>query len=68
MANIQIDPQLLNVAIAELPAIIDWFKARHAKANPDAPALTSEEIIATFQEACRSTLAIDSQWKADHPE
>lgn len=59
--------QLVNVAIQELPAAIDWIRSAFTKAKPDAPVPTDAEVIAAFNAAVASSIAKDEQWLAAHP-
>lgn len=62
-----IDPRLVDLAIKEAPVLIDRlidvFKAKH----PDAPAPSSDDVIAAYNEAFASSLAKDARWLAAHP-
>lgn len=62
------NPQLLNVAIQELPAIIGWLKGAFHQNNPTDPVPTDEEVIAAYEAAVASSLARDEQWLAAHPQ
>ncbi len=59
---------LINLAIQETPALIEAFKAAFIKAHPDQPVPTSDEVIASYQAAFESSLALDARWLAAHPE
>ena len=59
---------LLNVAIAEAPAIIDFLKAAFTKAHPGVPEPTDAEVIAAYEAAFASSIAKDDRWLASHPE
>ncbi len=66
--NLTIDPRLLSVAITELPTVIDLLKSAFRRAHPDQPAPTSEEVIAAYQSALRTSLATDDAYLAAHPD
>ena len=57
---------LLEVAITNLPAIIDSLKGWFSQANPGAPEPTDAEVIAAYQQALASSLAKDAAWLAVH--
>jgi hypothetical protein len=58
----------VNLAIQEVPAVIEAFKSLFGNKNPGVPGPTSEEVIAAFNAAFTSSLAKDDQWLAVHPE
>ena len=58
---------LLTVALQETPAVIDAIKSLFAKSNPDATAPTSADVIAAFDAAFKSSIAVDEAWIATHP-
>ena len=62
------NPQLLALAIQELPVLIATFKTLFVQQNPALPEPTDEEIIAGLQSALLSSLAKDAAWLAAHPE
>ena len=63
-----IDPRLINIAIVELPAAISWLKGLFAKAHPDAPVPTDEDIISAYHVALASGLARGQAWLDSHPK
>lgn len=67
-AQIDLPQALVDVAVAELPAIIDFLKDAFAKKNPDAPVPTSEEVIAAYQAAFVADIADDEAYRAAHPD
>lgn len=62
-----IDPRLINIAIAEVPSLIDVLKAAFVKAHPDAPVPTNEDVIAAYREAMASSLTRDAELLAELP-
>lgn len=58
---------LEQVMIDELPSIIGFAKSVFKAKNPDAPEPTSEQVIAAFNTAGASSLAVDDNWLAAHP-
>lgn len=62
------NPELVNLAIQEVPGVIALLKSVFAKTNPDAPTPTNEDVIAAYQSALASSLAKDAAWLAAHPE
>lgn len=55
---------IVQLILTEAPGIISLIQQRHAAANPDAPPLTAEQVIAGFEEAFTSTIAKDEMIKA----
>jgi hypothetical protein len=62
------NPELVNLAIQEAPAVIGALKSLFGKSNPGAPEPTSEEVIAAFNSAFASSVAKDEAYLAIHPE
>ena len=60
------NPQIIQVAIALLPELIDWFKAAYASRHPDAPGLTDDEVKAGLATAVAVSLARGDEWLAAH--
>ena len=63
-----IDPRFINIAIEELPSVIEYLKSLFAKRDPSLPALTDEQVVALFNSAYLASLATDDKWLAAHPE
>lgn len=63
-----IDPRLVQISIAELPAMIDFLKSAFRRRHPGDPEPSSEDVIAAYKLAFQSSLAQDDQWLATHPE
>jgi hypothetical protein len=59
---------LTNIAIAELPALIAFLRAKFTSQAPGAPAPTDAEVIAAYLQACASSIATDDNWLAAHPK
>ena len=50
---------LTQLLIAEGPALVSFVAGLFRKANPEAPAPTSEEVVAAFEALFTSSLARD---------
>jgi hypothetical protein len=57
---------IISVIMQVLPSVIDQIQQRHAAANPGAPVLTSEQVLAAFEEAFTSTVLKDDLIIAAH--
>lgn len=58
---------LVAVLIQQMPEIIALGKLAFARAHPDLPVPTSEEVIAAWLQASTSSLLKDAAWLAAHP-
>jgi hypothetical protein len=58
---------LIALLIKEIPDAIALGKELFAKANPDAPVPTDEEVAAAYIAAYQSSIDKDNQWLAAHP-
>lgn len=58
--------QLLNLAIQEAPDVINFLKTRWALNHPTEPTPSNEEVIAAWNAAFASSLAVDDHWIAIH--
>lgn len=59
---------LINLAIQEAPSVINLIKGLFAKTNPGAAVPTDADVIAAFEAAFKSSLAIDEKWLIDHQD
>jgi hypothetical protein len=59
---------LINVAIAQAPAVIGFLKEAFLEAHPTDPQPTDEEVIAAYHSAFASSIAKDEAYLAAHPE
>lgn len=59
---------LLQLAIQELPVVIELVRQVFMKHNPTEPLPTDEDVIAAFNAAYESSIAKDTAWLAAHPE
>lgn len=60
------NPQLLALAVQELPALIATIKTLFVQQHPAVPEPTDDEIIAGLQSALLSSLARDAEWLSVH--
>lgn len=58
---------LEQLAIQEIPNVVDYLKSLFAKQNPTLPEPTSDEVIAAYQTGFASSVAKDDAWLAAHP-
>lgn len=58
---------LVSVLLQQMPEIIQLGKLAFAKAHPELPVPTSEEVIAAWLQASTSSLLKDEAWLAANP-
>lgn len=58
---------LEQLAIQEIPNVVDYLKSLFAKQNPTLPEPTSDEVIAAYRAGFASSVAKDDAWLAAHP-
>lgn len=61
------DPRLVTLALQEAPVIVAALRALFSHQHPTDAAPTDAEVIAAWQSAFASSLAVDAQWLAAHP-
>ena len=59
---------IVAVLIQQMPEIIELGKIAFAKAHPELPVPTSEEIVAGWVQASTASLFKSGSWLAAHPE
>jgi hypothetical protein len=57
---------LVQIALQELPSVIQAIQAHRAQADPTLPPLTNAEAIAICRQALDSSEAKDDNWLALH--
>jgi hypothetical protein len=57
---------ILELVIEEVPTLINFLKARYATTHPGEPPLTSEQVMAAFEDAFTSTIHKDEMIRAAH--
>ena len=67
MALTDSESALITLAIQQVPSIIDAIKSIFASQNPGAPTPTDAQVIAAFNSAFASSLAVDDAYLAVHP-
>lgn len=55
---------LVQLIISQIPTIAALIREAHAKQDPNAPPITSEQVIAAFEELFTSSFAKDEALKA----
>jgi uncharacterized protein (DUF362 family) len=58
---------IFNTAIGALPGILALIRANHTSQNPDAPALTDDQVLEALAQAVASSIAKDEAWLAANP-
>jgi len=60
--------QLIQIIMAQSPAIVAGIKALFKEKHPDLPEPTSEEVIAAELEVFGKSVIVDDAWLAAHPD
>lgn len=55
---------LVQLLIMQMPAIIDGIKSVHKTQNPDAPDLTSQQVVDAFDQLFADSFAKDEMLRA----
>ena len=64
-----IDPtSVADTILTHWSDISDLIRSLHTAAQPDAPALTNEDVLNAFHQVVASSLAKDDAWMAAHPD
>jgi hypothetical protein len=62
------NPNLLNVAISNIPTLVALLHESFRKAQPNDPQPTDAEMLDALASAVASSIAKDDQWLANHPD
>lgn len=63
------DPvSIVNTINAVLPNVISLIKAIQGHSNPTEPLPTDAEVLAALNQAVAASVAVDEEWKRQHPQ
>jgi len=57
---------LINIAIAQLPAIFAFIRDAHREAHPNDPPVTDADVILALNQAVESSVRKDDLWLQIH--